>query len=102
MNLELRSTGVIRRIDDLGRIVVIKEIRRKLCIHEGDPLEFFVGDGVVAFKKYNPATSVKASLEALKDAIRDEPLLHGKPELLVKLKEFSELLDAMGTEGDCL
>ena len=76
MNLELRSTGVIRRIDDLGRIVVTKEIRRKLCIHEGDPLE------------------------ALKDAIRDEPLLHGKPELFVKLKEFSELLETMGTEDD--
>ena len=94
MNTELRTTGVIRRIDDLGRIVVTKEIRRKLCIHEGEPLELYVGDGVVAFKKYNPTKSIKTALEALKDAVRNEPMLDGKPELLVKLKEFGELLDA--------
>ena len=45
----MRTTGVIRRIDDLGRIVVTKEIRRKLAIREGDPLELYVGDDFVAY-----------------------------------------------------
>lgn len=100
MNMELRTTGVIRRIDDLGRIVITKDIRRQLCIREGDPLELFVGDGVVALKKYNPAKSIKPALEALKEAVRDDPMLDGKPELLVKLREFGELLEANRAEED--
>ena len=100
MNMELRTTGVIRRIDDLGRIVITKDIRRQLCIREGDPLELFVGDGVVALKKYNPAKSIKPALEALKEAVRDDPMLDGKPELLVKLRKFGELLEANRAEED--
>lgn len=50
----MKATGIIRRIDDLGRVVIPKEIRRTVHIREGDPLEIFLeGDGVV-FKKYNP------------------------------------------------
>lgn len=98
----LRATGVIRRIDDLGRIVVTKEIRRKLAIREGDPLELYVGDDFVAFKKYNPAKSVKISLAALKDAVMDEPALECKGNLLRKLAEVSALLDAEETNGGAL
>ena len=98
----MRSTGVIRRIDDLGRIVVTKEFRRKLNIREGDPLELYIGDDFVAFKKYKPAKSVKLSLEALKGAVMDEPGLEGKPELLRKLAEFSALLEAEETSGGAL
>lgn len=98
----LRATGVIRRIDDLGRIVVTKEIRRKLAIREGDPLELYVGDDFVAFKKYNPAKSVKTSLAALKDAVMDEPALECKADLLRKLAEVSALLDAEETNGGAL
>ena len=51
----MRPTGIVRRIDDLGRIVVPKEIRRVLRIREGDPLEIFTGkDGEVIIKKYSP------------------------------------------------
>jgi len=46
-----KSTGIIRRIDDLGRIVVPKEIRRTLRLREGDPMEIFAQDGGVLFKK---------------------------------------------------
>lgn len=47
----MRPTGIVRRIDDLGRIVVPKEIRRVLRIREGDPLEIFTGkDGEVIIK----------------------------------------------------
>ncbi len=51
----MKATGIVRRIDDLGRVVIPKEIRRTLKIREGDPLEIFVNSsGEVIFKKYSP------------------------------------------------
>ena len=51
----MKATGIVRRIDDLGRVVIPKEIRRTLRIREGDPLEIFTAsDGEVIFKKYSP------------------------------------------------
>lgn len=53
--MTLKATGIVRRIDDLGRVVIPKEIRRTLRIREGDPLEIFVDrDGEVILKKYSP------------------------------------------------
>ncbi len=50
----MKATGIVRRIDDLGRVVIPKEIRRTQCIRQGDPLEIFTnGDGEVIFKKYS-------------------------------------------------
>lgn len=49
----MKATGIIRRIDDLGRVVIPKEIRRNCNIREGEPLEIFLQDGGVVFKKYN-------------------------------------------------
>jgi AbrB family transcriptional regulator (stage V sporulation protein T) len=52
---EMKATGIVRRIDDLGRVVIPKEIRRTLRIREGDPLEIFVDrEGEVILKKYSP------------------------------------------------
>ena len=51
----MKATGIVRRIDDLGRIVIPKEIRRTMRIREGDPLEIFTdNEGDVIFKKYSP------------------------------------------------
>lgn len=51
----MKATGIVRRIDDLGRVVIPKEIRRTLHIRVGEPLEIFVtGEGEVVFKKYSP------------------------------------------------
>jgi AbrB family transcriptional regulator (stage V sporulation protein T) len=51
----LKATGIVRRIDDLGRVVIPKEIRRTMRIREGDPLEIYTdNDGEVIFKKYSP------------------------------------------------
>ena len=49
----MKATGIVRRIDDLGRIVIPKEIRRACHIKEGDPLEVFLENGAVIFKKYS-------------------------------------------------
>lgn len=61
----MKPTGIVRRIDDLGRVVMPKELRRTLRIREGDPLEIFVSGDSVMLKKYSPATGEIA--EAAKD-----------------------------------
>ena len=48
----MKATGIIRRVDDLGRVIIPKEIRRTLKIKEGDPLEIYTERDAVVFKKY--------------------------------------------------
>lgn len=50
----MRATGIIRRIDDLGRVVIPKEIRRAMGVRDGDPFEIFTEKDTVCFKKYCP------------------------------------------------
>lgn len=50
----MKATGIVRRIDDLGRVVIPKEIRRSMGLREGDPLEIYTEkDGAIVFKKYD-------------------------------------------------
>ncbi len=57
----MKATGIVRRIDDLGRVVIPKEIRRTMRIREGDPLEIFTNkEGEVIFKKYSPMGEMTA------------------------------------------
>ncbi len=66
----MKPTGIVRRIDDLGRIVVPKEIRRVLRIREGDPLEIFTGkDGEVILKKYSPLGELGTFAQQYVDSI---------------------------------
>ena len=51
----MKATGIVRRIDDLGRIVIPKEIRRNIGLREGDPMELFLEDNCVCLKKYSPS-----------------------------------------------
>ena len=51
----MRVTGIIRRIDDLGRVVIPKEIRRTMGLNEGDPIEILLeGKDTICLRKYNP------------------------------------------------
>lgn len=70
----MKATGIIRRIDDLGRIVIPKEIRRNLGIHEGDPLEIFLHEDCVCFRKYSTDKLEKVSdaFKELADFAEDE------------------------------
>lgn len=107
----MKATGIVRRIDDLGRVVIPKEIRRTLRIREGDPLEIFTGkDGEVVFKKYSPfselgtfAAEYAAALQAVSGfgcaiADRDNVIAYaggGKREILDRpLSEQAEELIA--------
>ena len=51
----MKSTGIVRKIDELGRIVLPKELRSTLKIHERDSLEIFVEDSMIVLKKYEPS-----------------------------------------------
>ena len=66
----MKATGIVRRIDDLGRVVIPKEIRRTLRIREGDPLEIYTEkDGEVIFKKYSPMGDLTDFAGQICDAI---------------------------------
>ena len=62
----MKATGIVRRIDDLGRVVIPKEIRRVLRIRDGDPMEIFTNrEGEVIFKKYSPVGELTPFAEQL-------------------------------------
>jgi len=66
----MKATGIVRRIDDLGRVVIPKEIRRTMRIREGDPLEIYTGTGgEVVFKKYSPMGELSAFAAEYADAL---------------------------------
>ncbi|RYG72730.1 stage V sporulation protein T [Lentibacillus lipolyticus] len=83
----MKATGIVRRIDDLGRVVIPKEIRRTLRIREGDPLEIFVDrEGEVILKKYSPiselGTFAKEYAEALFDSLQYPVLVCDRDEII--------------------
>ena len=66
----MKATGIVRKVDELGRIVIPKEIRRTLRIREGEPLEIFTErDGEVIFKKYSPVGDLQEFAAQLCDSI---------------------------------
>ena len=67
----MKATGIVRRIDDLGRVVIPKEIRRTMRIREGDPLEIFTDkDGELIFKKYSPIGELADFAAQICDSLR--------------------------------
>ncbi|HIS28715.1 MAG TPA: stage V sporulation protein T [Candidatus Avamphibacillus intestinigallinarum] len=95
----MKATGIVRRIDDLGRVVVPKEIRRTLRIREGDPLEIFVErEGEVILKKYSPIHELGQFAEeyakALFDTVQHPVMITDRDEVIAvsgeSKKEFTE------------
>ncbi|MGO5064492.1 stage V sporulation protein T [Clostridium sporogenes] len=67
----MKATGIVRRIDDLGRVVIPKEIRRTLRIREGDPLEIFTDrEGGVILKKYSPIGDLSEFSKGYTDSLQ--------------------------------
>ena len=72
----MKATGIVRRIDDLGRVVIPKEIRRTLRIKEGDPLEIFTDrQGEVIFKKYSPISELQTFAAEYADTLQRTSLM---------------------------
>ncbi len=68
----MKATGIVRRIDDLGRVVIPKEIRRNMRIREGDPLEIFVDrSGEIILKKYSPIGELAGLAREYAEAINE-------------------------------
>ena len=68
----MRATGILRRIDELGRVVIPKEIRRSMRIKEGDALEIFVDNGFLCLRKYEAEKEFSAEIKALEDDILNQ------------------------------
>lgn len=87
----MKATGIVRRIDDLGRVVIPKEIRRTMRIREGDPLEIFTDrDGEVIFKKYSPIGELTAF------AAQYAETLHKTCDLLVVICDRDSVVASAG------
>lgn len=67
----MNATGIIRRVDDLGRIVLPKEVRRKAGISEGTPMEIFTSDEGIVLKKYYPENELEGMTKNLMEAVED-------------------------------
>ena len=68
----MKATGIVRRIDELGRVVIPKEIRRTLRIREGDPLELFTDRDELMLKKYSPIASVERFAEGTAKSLSEQ------------------------------
>lgn len=98
----MKTTGIVRRVDDLGRIVIPKEVRAKFDIREGDFLEMFVEDEMICFKKYY--TNYADQLYRISNSIRENIMNYNLSrnysdseindifENLNKLKDISKIL----------
>ena len=72
----MKATGIVRRIDDLGRVVIPKEIRRTLRIKEGDPLEIYTDrEGEVIFKKYSPIGELQSFATEYADTLQKTSMM---------------------------
>lgn len=69
----MQVTGVVRRTDELGRVVIPKEIRQRFHIKEGDPLEIFTEDDKIVLRKYDTSDGKEEAVETLQKWLWDDP-----------------------------
>ncbi len=89
----MKATGIVRRIDDLGRVAIPKEIRRTLGIQDSDPLEIFVGDGQIILRPYDSNRAMQGILKRLRSAVFDSDPVN-LAQIVKKLDELRELIKA--------
>ena len=90
----MKATGIVRRMDDLGRIVIPKEIRRSMNWAEGDAIEMYVDteNNALALKKYN-ADTLYTKIEELRRQAFDEMALPDYDEVKEKLKAIAKIVE---------
>ena len=89
----MKATGIVRRIDDLGRIVIPKEIRKSFTLHEGDSLEIFVEDMNIILKKYslidNFDYDIKKIVDAYYKSFKKSIIITGKDKVIAVDKKMN-------------
>lgn len=91
----MKATGIVRRVDDLGRIVIPKEIRRNIGVQEGTPMELFTDGNKLVIQKYETCDSISDIVKTLRDLITDYPdefKDDGLSNLLEQVDAFEETL----------
>ena len=100
----MTATGIVRRVDDLGRVVIPKEIRRRYKITEGTPLELFIDDssGRIILQRYDSVDDVSMMLEFALDAVtedkellRDSSVVKELRDKIVDVLEYSQKIDKL-------
>lgn len=99
MGNSMKPTGAIRRIDDLGRVIIPKAVRQSAHIGEGDPLEIFLYEGGVLFKKYAPSYRGELS-NALHDAADYYKDCRGDQLIAIRLNEIAKEIQTLLAEKD--
>jgi stage V sporulation protein T len=88
----MRATGILRRIDELGRVVIPKEIRRSMRMREGDALEIFVDNGFLCLRKYEAEKEFSAEIKSLEDDILNQYYMtDNKDEINIIKMAFQEI-----------
>ncbi len=87
----MKATGIVRRVDDLGRIVIPKEVRRQLGISEGTPMELYMEDGKVIFQKYNTSECIMERIKELQNALYEDESMFGNE----KVRKAEEHIKAL-------
>ena len=91
----MKATGIVRRIDDLGRVVIPKEIRRSLSLSKGDPLEIYVNDRDVVFRPYQPWKELADQVQDIRDIYADSmgsELSDAQSEIIQQMDNLVKLL----------
>lgn len=86
------KTGIIRRIDDLGRVAIPKEIRRKLNIREGDSLEISLDGNKVCFELYIPSNDYEDKIMKIINDLEKDDYLTSSKEVILALKNVIRIL----------
>lgn len=101
----MKATGIIRRMDDLGRVVIPREIRRNCRIYEGDPLEIYVdnleGQPVVILSKYEPnfSSSLARLANTIDDEMEDTSTVGQRMEVQKHFNEIAKILKEWENRG---
>ena len=88
----MRATGIVRDVDNLGRIVIPKSMRETMLIKEGDPLELFVDGEFICLKKHNMIENINADIDRIADCIVKKYGYDKGQEVMGKFNEIKYLL----------
>ena len=84
----MKETGIVRRIDELGRIVIPKEIRRNFHINEGDPMEIYIQEGCIVIKKHSVVEDIDSLLNNIKKDLQGKKGNEVSSQMLQKIEEL--------------